>query len=264
MVGARALCYNRRRVKHQFMTRANLHFRRWEFKYRVPIGIADRIIPQMLNYMDWDEYTVGDHGYEVNSLYLDSPRFKCYHEKLDGLQLRKKVRIRSYHRTIDKDSNLFFELKRKSGDVILKDRIIVKGEDYFGFLEDPFGLMKVEVYDKEFLNEYLYETSYNLMKPVVLVTYLRKAFVSRFDKRFRVTFDYNLSFATPEVSAVGGVDFDTDYERKYDDLVIMEVKFNGAMPKWFHDIIEMYGLRKDRFSKYCKGIEAQYGVPACF
>ena len=227
----------------------------------MPIGIADRIIPQMLNYMDWDEYTQDDSGYEVNSLYLDSPRFKCYHEKLDGLQLRKKVRIRSYHKSINADSNLFFELKRKSGDVILKDRIVVKGEDYFGFLEDPFSLMKVEAYDKDFLNEYLYEISYNLMKPVVLVTYLRKAFVSRFDKRFRVTFDYNLSFAKP---ADPKSHFDVDYERKYDDLAIMEVKFNGAMPKWFHDIIEMYGLRKDRFSKYCKGIEAQYGVPACF
>ena len=248
------------------MSNVNLHFRRWEFKYRVPITVADRMIPQMMNYMDWDEYTHDDHGYEVNSLYFDSPRFKCYHEKLDGLKMRKKVRIRSYKRDVGPESNLFFELKRKSGDVILKDRIIVEGEDYFKFLDDPFSLMRVEAYDREFVNEYLYETANNLMKPVVLVTYLRKAFVSRFDKRFRVTFDYNLSFAKPgtESDATENASFDVDYERKYDDLVIMEVKFNGAMPKWFHDIIEMYGLRKDRFSKYCKGIEAQYGIPACF
>ena len=79
----------------------NLHFRRFEFKYHVPRAIADRIIPQMLNYMVWDEYSDGDEGYEVNSLYMDTGEFKCYHEKIDGLMNRKKARIRTYKKNVD-------------------------------------------------------------------------------------------------------------------------------------------------------------------
>lgn len=237
----------------------NLHFRRFEFKYHVPRAMADRIIPQMMNYMQWDPYTGDDDYYYVHTLYMDSPELKCYHEKLDGIMNRKKVRIRSYERNYKGDTNIFFELKRRSGDVILKDRTIVKGEDFRNFAENPFELLKVEKYRGNFMNEFLWEYSVNRMKPVVLVNYKRKPFVSNFDRRFRVTFDYDLSFAHP-----CGFDFDADYEKVYHDLVVMEVKFNGAMPKWFHDIIEEYSLTKDTFSKYCAGIDARYGIPSYF
>ena len=237
----------------------NLHFRRFEFKYHVPRAIADRIIPQMLNYMVWDEYSDGDEGYEVNSLYMDSTNFKCYHEKVDGLMNRKKVRVRSYKKNWDDDNNMFLELKRRSGEVILKDRMIVKGKDFKHFLDDPFSLWNNEDYKNNFLNEFLWEYTVNKMSPTVLVTYKRKPFFSKFDRRFRVTFDYDLSFAKPD-----GLNFNVGYDRVYDDLVIMEVKFNGAMPKWFHEVIEMYKLTKDVFSKYCAGIETEYGLPAYF
>ena len=246
-------------VKKSAPEKVNLHFRRFEFKYHVPRAIADRIIPQMLNYMIWDEYSDGDDGYRVNTLYMDSANFKCYHEKLDGLMNRKKVRIRSYNRDYQDDDNIFYELKRKSGEVILKDRIVVKGSDFRDFTDDPFKIWGVEEYRGNFLNEFLWEYSVNQMRPAVLVSYLRKAFFSKFDRRFRVTFDYDLSFAYPH-----GLKFETDYEKVYHDLVIMEVKFNGAMPKWFHEIIDAYGLTKDTFSKYCQGIDAKYGLPAYF
>lgn len=237
----------------------SLHFRRFEFKYHVPKAVADRLIPQMMNYMVWDDYSKGDEGYEVNTLYMDSPDFESYHDKLDGLMNRKKVRIRNYAKEYVANDDLFFELKRRSGEVILKDRIVVKGSDFKKFIENPFSLWKVEEYKGDFLEEFLYEFSINRMRPAVLVSYKRKPFFSRFDNRFRVTFDYDLSFAMPQ-----GASFDGEYQVAYDDLVVVEVKFRGAMPKWFHEIIEMYGLTKYTFSKYCAGIETCYGLPTYF
>jgi SPX domain protein involved in polyphosphate accumulation len=213
----------------------------------------------MMNYMEWDSYVEDNDHYHVNTLYMDSPEMKCYHEKLDGIMNRKKVRIRSYVRDYTDDTNIFFELKRRSGEVILKDRMVVKGGDFKGFTENPFNLLKTEAYRGKFLNEFLWEYSVNRMRPVLLVTYKRKPFVSKFDGRFRVTFDYDLSFSHPD-----GLNFEADYEKGFHDLVVMEVKFNGAMPRWFHDIIEEYSLRKDTFSKYCAGIDARYGLPAYF
>jgi len=239
--------------------KANLTFRRFEFKYHIPKQIADRIIPQMLNYMDYDPYVDEKEYYEVNSLYMDSHDFKSYHEKVDGIMNRKKLRVRSYTKGYDNESNMFAEIKRKSGEAILKDRIIIKGGDFKSFLENPFNLLKTEEYHGSFLNEFLYEYTSNNMKPVVLVSYKRKPFFSKFDRRFRVTFDYDLHVSKPNSHH-----FESEYDQIFHDIVIMEVKFNGALPKWFHDIIEMYNLQKDVFSKYCQGIEACYGLPAYF
>lgn len=229
-----------------------IHFRRFEFKYQMNIAITDRIIPQMMNYMVYDPYTENKDFYEVHTLYMDSPEFKCYHEKLDGSMNRKKVRIRSYSHTSDKNADVFFELKRKSGETVIKDRMLIKNTDFQNFLKSPFDIWNIKEYKNDFMNEFLWEYSINRMHPVTLVKYKRKPFFSKFDKRFRVTFDYNISFAKPN---------ETDYTDVYPDLVIMEVKFNGAMPRWFHDIIEMYKLNKDTFSKYCHGIDHIYGLP---
>ncbi len=236
----------------------NLHFRRFEFKYQMPRAIADRIIPQLLNYMDWDPYVKEGDFYEVTTLYMDSPELRCYHEKLDGLMDRKKVRIRTYDKNYKPDSKIFFELKRRSGEVILKDRAVVTGKDFCDFMENPFSVWNEGERD-DFMNEFLWEFSVNRMRSVVVVSYKRKPFVSKFDKEFRVTFDYDLSFAKPN-----GADYGLDYNNPDDDLVIMEVKFNGAMPRWFHDIIEMYCLSKDAFSKYCHGVEDVCGLPSYF
>ena len=249
-------------VSIRAMKKTNLHFRRFEFKYQMPRAIADRIIPQMMSYMDWDPYIGEDEFYEVNTLYMDSPALRCYHEKLEGLMDRKKVRIRSYSKSVRDDSKIFFELKRRSGEVILKDRVIVKGEDFKTFFDKPFGLWGEDKYKSEFMNEFLWEYTIDSMRPTVLVSYKRKPFFSKFDRDFRVTFDYDLSFAKPVDAVVQ--EYDVEYDNVYPDLVIMEVKFNGAMPRWFHDIIEMYRLRKDTFSKYCRGVEAVYGLPAYF
>jgi len=237
----------------------NLTFRRFEFKYQIPKDTADLIIPMIKNYMTWDEYTDKNEYYEVNSLYYDTPSFECYHDKIDGVMNRKKFRIRAYNKDVTEDSKLFFEIKRKSDEVILKDRIVVQGKDFLKFPNDAFCLLKNKEYDQGFLNEFLFETQGKMMKPVILVTYKRKPFFSKFDRRFRVTLDYDLSITKPK-----GVTFQGDYQDIYPDTVILEVKFNGAMPKWFHDIIETYKMTKRPFSKYCEGIEAYYGLPSYF
>lgn len=236
----------------------NLHFRRFEFKYPILRSIADRIIPEILNYMTWDEYAKNDEGYDVYSLYMDSFDMKCYNEKLDGLMNRKKLRIRTYCKNHEKD-NVFFEIKRKNGIVILKDRILVSKKDANLFMQDPFSILNNINYNKAFLNEFLWEFAKSTMSPKLIVNYKRRAFFGKSDPQFRVTFDYDLAFAKSNE-----LNFDVEYDRSYSQIVIMEVKFNGAMPKWFHEIIEMYKLTQESFSKYCHGIDMTIGLPNFF
>lgn len=233
----------------------NLSFRRFEFKYHIPRSVCDRMIPEIMNYMAWDEYVKGEDHYDVHSIYFDSPNFKCYHEKIEGIMFRKKPRLRAYTREFNENSNLFLELKRKNGEVILKDRALMDFNSAKKFFEDPFSLNNLESINKNFANEFLFQYANYNMKPVVLVSYKRKPFFSKFDKRFRLTFDFDI-----EVSEVRDFDFSKKGVLVDENLVVMEVKFNGAMPRWFHEIIEKYSLNKDTFSKYCSAIDMIYGV----
>jgi hypothetical protein len=241
--------------KRSVKKKPNLHFRRFEFKYILPRNIADRLIPELLNYTVIDENTGNKDSYEVNSLYFDSPHLKSYYEKIFGILNRKKMRIRAYDKNISANKEVYFELKRKSGEVILKDREIIDVPDFCKFIEDPFRIQKNEKYNQKFCNELLYEYKKYQMIPTVFVSYKRKPFFSRYNRRFRVTFDYELQAALPN-----NLNFDMDLKPICRDNVIMEVKFNGKLPGWFRNIIEEYRLVKMSYSKYCEAVKCCYNL----
>jgi len=234
----------------------NLHFRRFEFKYFLNKDIADHIIPELLNYMNWDSYAEKKEYYECNSLYMDNYNLKCYHEKIDGLLNRKKLRIRSYKKKYAAEDNLFFELKRKSGEIVLKDRVVIPGKYLSEFIKNPFSLLQNKNFDKNFFNEFIYEYTNYVMQPKLLVSYKRKPFFAKNNNSFRVTFDYDLKFANANES-----NYDVEYKKLNEDFVVMEVKFNGNCPQWFHNIINDYYLERTDSCKYCFGIDLLKGEP---
>lgn len=233
---------------------AKLHFRRFEFKYLLHKDVIDRMIPELMTYMDWDPYVYENDFYEVNSLYYDSENFKNYFEKLNGVLTRKKPRIRVYHKQVKDSDPVFFEVKKKYGDVIIKDRAALTKAQFASFIETPNAInsLSAEAGQNE-LMKFLYEIAKYQMRPTALVSYKRKPLVGRNNPGFRVTFDYDIEAAKPD-----GFNFEADYESVYDDLVVMEVKYNGDMPYWFYSIIERYKLTRGSFSKYCESVAVCY------
>ncbi len=235
----------------------NLHFRRFEFKYFLDKNIADRLIPTLMNYMEWDPYVGDKEYYECHSLYFDNDRLKAYHEKIDGFLNRKKVRIRTYNRDYKQTDPLFFEIKRKSGEIILKDRVVLPANYLEKFIEDPFSVQNHKDADPDFANELVFEMINYQMSPKLLVSYKRKPFFAKNDSTFRVTFDYDLEFA----KANGG-NYNEEFTPLREDFVIMEVKFTGILPKWFHEIIENFQLVKTDSCKYVFGTDLLNGEPS--
>ena len=236
-------------------TSFNTHFRRFEFKYVMPRAVADRIIPQLLNYMELDKYSNDNGGYFVSSLYFDNRHLKCYHEKIDGLMNRKKLRLRTYGLNSENEEYFFFEIKRRKGAVVLKDRDFMKPKDMMNFFDDFPGFLNEKKGTSVFWDELFWEKMRYNLKPRMWVGYFRKAFYSRFDEKFRVTFDFDLS-----MSPVDGRFELPNYKNCLDDQVVMEVKFNGTMPHWFHEILEVYRCERTSFSKYCYCVERLIGV----
>ena len=66
-------------------------------------------------------------------------------------------------------------------------------------------------------------------------------------QKIRVTIDQNLVFRDQAVSLFHGKKGEPLLE---DDFVIMEIKAPGQEPQWLKDILEKYGLVKQKFSKY--------------
>lgn len=228
-----------------------LHFRRLEFKYVVPTPILDLVIPTISRYLNADDYTNNQGYYKVNSLYFDSPRLTCYQQKLDGILFRKKYRIRYYG---DKNK-LFFEIKRKIGDTVFKDRVLLSDKNLVN-LQIPVNHEVFNLIPEGKLKSEL-QTDYHQLnlKPKVLISYHRRPFISKFSNNLRITLDYDL-----KATRISNGDFlsldTTNYVSP--DLAVLEIKFNESLPAWVKHIITAHNLQRDSFSKYASAIEKLY------
>ncbi|UCE04953.1 MAG: VTC domain-containing protein, partial [bacterium] len=89
------------------------------------------IAPEMISevkaiiepYVEVDPYAKerDNNSYTIRSIYFDTEQFDFYYEKLDGLKIRKKVRVRSYNE-FQKEGFAFLEIKRRYNNRILKER----------------------------------------------------------------------------------------------------------------------------------------------
>ncbi len=104
------------------MRRDRMQQSRFELKYLISELTAQRVRDFVRCYLAMDEYGVGrpNYSYPVHSLYLDSDDLKIYWRTVNGDKNRYKLRLRYY--SDHPDSPVFFEIKRRMKDVILKQR----------------------------------------------------------------------------------------------------------------------------------------------
>jgi SPX domain protein involved in polyphosphate accumulation len=232
-------------------------FKRKEFKYYVPWERQDALRERFLMHMEYDPFCVNrkDHMYSVRSIYFDTPGLLFYYEKIDGLKLRKKLRVRSYDKPGDHDV-AFLEIKRKIKNIIMKERAGVPIGQAPNLLNGArLNLLreKPSIPEKAALSKFIFLVKRLNLNPTVLITYEREAFVGVDDENLRVTFDCNVrSYPNP--------DFD-DLFREEDlreispPWFVLEIKFYGVMPLWTRELVRDFGLRKQAISKYCNGLD---------
>src|SRR4051812_6261764 len=95
---------------------------RFELKYLIPNMVALRVREFVQQHLELDEFGEGQPNlsYPVHSLYLDSPDWKIYWRTVNGDKNRYKLRIRYY--SDHPEVPIYFEIKRRMKDVILKQR----------------------------------------------------------------------------------------------------------------------------------------------
>ncbi|MES2788904.1 MAG: polyphosphate polymerase domain-containing protein [Planctomycetota bacterium] len=183
-----------------------------------------------------------EHGYCVNSLYLDTPAFDVFH-RTDNFRQRK-YRLRRY----GSESVVWMELKRKHNGRVRKRRTPIVDADL------PSRLLSVEDPDWEgsWFRRRLDELQ---LRPVCQVTYQRFACVgTSLYGPVRLTVDSQLhcqpanGWQVPAQPLTSGL--------LLQDQQILELKFRETIPHVFRDLIQELRLGMASFSKYRQGVEA--------
>ena len=235
---------------------------RLEYKFLVSTDRLDELRDAIMPFVSLDEYALRevDNQYTVRSIYFDTMKLDDYRDKLAGIKIRKKLRIRGYNQ-VTKESVTFLEIKRKYENHISKNRAPV----LFSNLELLLKTSDIEKYlmkKKNYLDakndaiKFFYLLKLKNCTPVILIDYEREAFYSKLDSTLRITFDKNLrSRPLPQLN-----DLYQNEQLKYamPGKFILELKFFGGFPTWLQKIIRRFDLNRQAISKYTICVDSQY------
>src|SRR5437879_5415193 len=120
------------------MRRDRMQTQRFELKYLIAEETALLVRDFVRSYLDMDEYSVGrpNYSYPVHSLYLDSDDLRLYWRTINGDKNRFKLRLRYY--STNPDTPVFFEIKRRMNNCIMKQRGGVRQDAIRGLLIGQF------------------------------------------------------------------------------------------------------------------------------
>lgn len=242
---------------------------RLEYKFLVPNAHLDEFRDAVLPYMENDPYgeSPGSSEYTVRSIYYDTPRFACYLEKLDGLEVRQKYRIRGYGRPHEK-SLVFLEIKMKRGSMVGKHRAPLLHTRLDAFLAAPdldrdIVTTRQIRHAREGARRFMYYYYRYCLRPTVLVAYDREAYFGRFDPSLRITFDKKVRGAP--YPALADLYREDGLQVAVPGHFVLEIKFfRGALPVWVSSLIRRYGLKRMSVSKYTICMDAGKVRRRCF
>ncbi|MDX2033278.1 MAG: polyphosphate polymerase domain-containing protein [Blastocatellia bacterium] len=235
---------------------------RYEYKYFVPYARLGKVRMLLAPFMELDPYAREEGGeYTVRSIYFDTPDLECYFQKVSGVKRRNKVRLRGYNGG-DARSRVFFEIKKKMDDPLLKHRAALTYEEAQQVLQgrpleelDLAANNEADAYQEA--RRFLYHLHARRMRPVVTIIYEREPYQPFFpdeENDLRITLDKNLrTVAWPSLESLF---VETDSRHVRPMHFILEVKFNRQLPGWVKSVLSSLGLAREAASKYALCLES--------
>lgn len=179
--------------------------------------------------------------YTVRSLYFDDYENSCYYENENGVDDRKKIRIRLYNGSTD-----FIKLEEKSKIRSMTKKIScsIDSEMVTKILNDELSFGENS---NPLLNKLYIKKETELLSPKVIVEYDRIPYIYE-DGNVRITFDKNIRFSNElETFLDNNINCQTIMP---DGLHIMEVKYDELLPDFIYKIINGEKLKQISYSKY--------------
>ncbi len=192
----------------------------------------------------------GQNGYLIRSLYFDTVYDNDFFEKMDGVELRRKIRLRCYGANSD---FAMLEMKQKQGQYQLKRSLRMEKCDAQKLIEGKTDVLLK--YPEDFAKECYGIINTRCYRPKAVIDYRRTAFIAK-ENKIRITFDRDIS-ATQS-------DFDIFSQKLLLNPVldkfntVLEVKFNGFLLGYIQDFINSIDKSELSVSKYILGRQQSY------
>lgn len=215
---------------------------RQEKKFLITLPQYYRFSNHLSQVLTLDKHSQGD-GYMIRSLYFDTMDDKDYHEKEDGVELRRKIRLRNYGPHLP---FAVLEMKQKQGGLQKKRSLNLNKEDAKRMIMGDYSVLLK--YEESFATECFTLMNMQCYRPKAVVTYRRKAFVAK-ENKIRVTFDHHIQ----GTESCFDLFSDTLSESNLLDpfLVVLEVKYNGFLLGYIKDMLQECDTSELSVSKYC-------------
>lgn len=228
---------------------------RFELKFLLRAEIAVAVRKFVSCYLKPDEFAaeLPEYSYPVHSLYLDSPELMTYQAVQSGEKNRFKLRIRYYS---ENDETVYFEIKRRTNEVISKVRAKVRRDAVEALLagQPPQlrHLAKPDAKQLVALQEFCRLVHKLRATPRSHVAYRREAWMTPLGNSVRVTFDRQVE-CEPEFGCGLGTQLGAavaPFERN----VVLELKFVDRLPNWCGEMIRSLQLVRGGAPKYAQGV----------
>ena len=226
---------------HKFRGNGMEHYRH-EWKHE--ISYADLLaIRARLQVVASPDPHAKDGQYFIRSLYFDNLQDKALREKLDGVNMREKFRIRYYNRDT---SLIHLEKKSKIGGLGTKHSAVLTAEQAQNIVDGDIQWMEGSA--DPLILELHQKMEYQGLRPKVIVDYTREPYIYG-PGNVRVTFDFDIrtglrstDFLNPGCITVPAVD----------SGIILEVKWDEYLPGIIRSCVTEPGRRVTAFSKYAQ------------
>lgn len=213
---------------------------RHEWKHRLsPADLP--ILRQRLGAIARPDPHAVDGKYHIRSLYFDTPADTALREKLDGVNVREKFRIRCYNKA---PALINLEKKRKWNGLGTKDKALLTPSQVQDLLDGDLGWMGES--QDPLIRELCCKMTLQGLRPRTLVCYMREPFVYP-PGNVRVTLDYDIRTG---LRCVDFLDPNCVTIPAMDNAVILEVKWDAFLPDIIRDAVQIPGRRTAAFSKY--------------
>jgi len=219
----------KKRLRHELKYYINY------FQYRL---IGDRIRWALKK----DRFSDDRNEYSIRSLYFDDIYNSSLFEKVSGVECRKKFRIRIYN--VD-DRVIKLEKKMKFGQLTAKESALLTRKEAERIIGGDVDFMLDS--DSRVMREFYFDYRNMLLKPAVIVDYVREAYIHPLGN-VRITFDKYLSTGlcatdifNKSMPKIASLD---------EPFMIMEVKYDEFLPEYIRGLLQVSALQRMSISKY--------------
>jgi hypothetical protein len=217
------------------------HYRH-EWKHVINMADLTAIRARLRAVAEPDPHAV-DGRYLIRSLYFDNARDKALREKIDGVNMREKFRIRYYNCDT---SVIHLEKKCRHSGLGSKFSDDLTAEETQAIVDGRLDWMLES--GRPLVQELYCKMRGQGLKPKTIVEYTREPYRYR-PGNVRVTFDYDIrtglqctDFLNPDCVTIPAGDAG----------IILEVKWDEYLPDIIRDAVWMPGRRETAFSKYAQ------------